>query len=384
VAAAAAEAGAPRPGAMSFRDAADAVVQGDLEALRAHLDGDPALVSQEEVYDEVMESVDGPCGIKMAPVIGTLLNLAVKYDRVEHAQALLARGAEVNSLETVYWHGAAAESRTPLYLAVWAGDAAMATLLLHRRAEADRPSGPPGSSATPLEEAAYRGLTEIVRLLLDARAEVAPKGAEDHLLCRAIQGQHRDVVELLLERGAKVSHGAGEGPSPLSMAARRNCPDIARLLLERGAGEGEEIGDDASSLLAVTSSAKAHWEEYVEGAAPGLERDWRAQMREEHLQLVQLLLDRGVLKIAPGSLEHVTTVFQHFDRNGDGVIQREELVQVLRLLDGDSWTDERIDELVIAADANRDGKIQFDEFLKWVFSSGDATPPLSTAAVETF
>lgn len=366
---------------MSFKDAADAVAQGDSEALRRHLDNDPGIISEEGVYDEVMESVDAPCGIKMAPVIGTLLNLAVKYDRVEHVQLLLERGAEVNSLETVYWHDAAAESRTPLYIAVWGGDEAMVALLLRHDAEVDRPSGPPSSSVTPLEEAAYRGLTEIVRLLLDAGAEVAPKGAEDHLLCRAIQGQHRDVVKLLLERGAKASHGVGGGPSPLHLAARRNCPDIAQLLLEMGAGAGEDAQADMSALLQVTSSAKAHWEEYVESATPGLERDWRARMREEHLRLVQLLLDQGALKVAPGSLEHVSSVFQHFDRNGDGVIQREELVQVLQLLDGESWTDERIDELVAAADANRDGQIQFDEFLKWVFSGGDTASSMNAPVV---
>eukprot|EP00415_Alexandrium_ostenfeldii_P002112 UN2112 len=101
-------------------------------------------------------------------------------------------------------------------------------------------------------------------------------------------------------------------------------------------------------------------------------------MQEEHLRLVQMLLDNGALKIAPGSREHVSSVFQHFDRNGDGVIQREEFVHVLQLLGGESWTDERIDELLAAADANRDGKIQFDEFLKWVFSTSDAAPSVST------
>lgn len=366
---------------MSFKDAADAISSGDKSILLQYLDGDSSLVSEEGVYDEVMESVDEGCGIKMAPVIGTLLNLAVRYDRVEEVRLLLKANAEVNSLETVYWHTADAESRTPLYIAVWGGGVEMTALLLQHDAEVDRPSGPPGSRKTPIEEATYRGLTDVVRLLLDANANVAPKGAEDLLLCRAIQGQHRDVVELLLKRGAKVSPGEDGGPPPLHLAARRNCPEIARLLLERGAGEEETQDDSLSSLLAVASSATAQWEEYVESATPGLERDWRARMQEEHLQLVQLLLDKGALKVAPGSLEHVSTVFQHFDRNGDGVIQREELVQVLQLLDGDSWTDERIDELVAAADANRDGKIHFDEFLKWVFGGSEGSSSAALPAV---
>merc|ERR1719367_1284903 len=192
---------------MSFRDAADAVTRGDVDDLKGHVSSNPGLVLEEEVYDEVMESVDTPTGIKMAPVIGTLLTLAVKYERLDIARFLLDGSADANSLETIYWHGATAESRTPLYVAVWGGNAGMVHLLLEHKAEVDRPSGPPGSDARPMEEASYRGFTEIVRSLLDARAEAAPKGAEDHILCRAIQGQHRDVVELLLERGAKASTG---------------------------------------------------------------------------------------------------------------------------------------------------------------------------------
>jgi len=321
---------------------------------------------------EVMESIDSPPDIKMAPVIGTLLTLAAKYGRREMAKLLLDTGAEANSLETVYWHGAPAESRTPVFMAVWAGDLDLVHVLLDHGADVQRASGPHGSAVTPLEEAVCRGLTDVVRCLLDARADITSGGAEDHLLCRAIQGQHKGVVELLLDRGAPVNQGAtgkesSKGPSPLVLAARRNCPEIARMLLERGAGLPDEPLDDMS-LLALTSSAQAQLEEFVQKGTPGLEQDWRAKMRQDHVELVQLLQDKGVLKASPGSLEHVTCVFQHFDANGDGVIQREELVQVLQLLDGERWTDQRIDDLVLAADANHDGKIQFGEFLRWVFS----------------
>jgi len=346
-------------------------MSGDLDLLRKLLRSDPTLASEEEVYDEVMESLDTPPRIEMAPVIGTLLTLAAKYGRREMAKLLLDSGAEANSLETVYWHGAPAESRTPVFMAVWAGDVDLVHLLVEHGADVQRASGPQGAAVTPLEEAVCRGLTEVVRSLLDARADVASGGPEDHLLCRAIQGQHKGVVELLLDRGVSANQGeSGKGPSPLVLAARRNCPEIARMLLERGAGAFEEPLDDMS-LLALTSSAQVQLEEFVQKGTPGLEQDWRAQMRQDHIELVQLLQDKGVMKASPGSLEHVTAVFQHFDANGDGEIQREELVQVLQLLDGERWTDQRIDDLVVAADANHDGKIQFGEFLKWVFSGED-------------
>jgi len=361
---------------MTFNDAAEAVTSGDLDLLKKLLEADPTLASEEDVYDEVMESIDTPPSIEMAPVIGTLLTLAAKYGRKEMAKLLLDSGAEANSLETVYWHHAPAESRTPVFMAVWAGDVDLVHVLVERKADVQRASGPPGAAVTPLEEAVCRGLTEVVKSLLDGRADVASGGAEDRLLCRAIQGQHKGVVEMLLDRGVSVNQGAagkesGNNPSPLVLAARRNCPEITRMLLERGAGVPDEPLDDVS-LLSLTSSAQAQLEEFVQKGTPGLEQDWRARMRQDHIELVQLLQDKGVMKASPGSLEHVTAVFQHFDANGDGEIQREELVQVLQLLDGERWTDQRIDDLVVAADANHDGKIQFGEFLRWVFSGEGA------------
>merc|ERR1712048_271926 len=123
--------------------------------------------------------------------------------------------------------------------------------------------------------------------------------------------------------------------------------------------------------LTAAASASAHWEAYVENATPGLERDWRASMQKQHVQLVQMLLDSGALKVAPGSLDHVMSLFQQFDQNGDGAISKEELVNVLQLLDDGSWTEERIEGLLEAADLNRDSKIQFGEFITWVFGSDD-------------
>mmetsp|Transcript_120946 Transcript_120946/g.342140 ORF Transcript_120946/g.342140 Transcript_120946/m.342140 type:complete len:368 (-) Transcript_120946:113-1216(-) len=352
---------------MPFKSAADAVNRGDIDAVRSCLEAEPGLATEEGVYDEVMEAADTGCGISMAPISGTLLSLAAKYGRVEIARLLIDSGADVSRREVIHWQGSGMDSRTPLYLAVWAGDADMAHLLLQRGAAPDEVSGASGSAVTALEEAAYRGFTEIARHLLDAGAAIAPRGSEGHLLCRAIQGQHRDIVELLLERGAKADQPTSEGLSPLHVAAMRNCPDIARLLLEKGAYVSDR---DDSTLLAVAASATAHWEDYVDGAPPGLERDWRAKMQEEHLQLVRLLLESGALKCAPGSLDHVLTLFHDFDNNGDGVIQREELVAVLGRL-GDDWTEDRVNELLVAADLNRDGKIQFEEFITWVFGEGE-------------
>ncbi|CAK9004219.1 unnamed protein product [Durusdinium trenchii] len=53
-------------------------------------------------------------------------------------------------------------------------------------------------------------------------------------------------------------------------------------------------------------------------------------------------------------------------RHGHG----RELGRVLEALDDLTWTDERLDQILREADANRDGKIQYGEFVRWLFSDG--------------
>lgn len=351
---------------MSFKDAADAITRGDLEAVEALVGADSSLPLEEDKYDEVMESVDSPAGMAMAPVIGTLLHIASKYGRVQAAKTLLDGGSEVNHMETVHWHEAPADHRTPLYLAVWSGNLDMVKLLVESGAQVNLVCGPCGAPKRPLEEAAYNGFTDIARTLLEAKAEV--EGKELNLLmARAIQGQNAETLELLIQRKAAVNRGPDEGEAPLHMAARLSCPDIAKLLIAHGAVPSADEGD---ALLSIASSAKAQWEEFVSMAPSGPERDWREQNQEKHMELVKVLLETGTLKAAPGSLDHVRKLFKKFDINGDGAIQKDELYTVLKALDDSgTWTEERMENLMLAADLNKDGRIAFEEFLKWVFGT---------------
>eukprot|EP00438_Fugacium_kawagutii_P017294 Skav213691 [mRNA] locus=scaffold491:581753:585257:- [translate_table: standard] len=64
----------------------------------------------------------------------------------------------------------------------------------------------------------------------------------------------------------------------------------------------------------------------------------------------------------------VLEAFKKFDADGNGSICREELVAVLRALDPDDWDDNAVDHLLAKADANGDGALQIEEFLRWVFA----------------
>eukprot|EP00418_Pyrodinium_bahamense_P010318 CAMPEP_0179119274 /NCGR_PEP_ID=MMETSP0796-20121207/56140_1 /TAXON_ID=73915 /ORGANISM="Pyrodinium bahamense, Strain pbaha01" /LENGTH=374 /DNA_ID=CAMNT_0020817769 /DNA_START=20 /DNA_END=1141 /DNA_ORIENTATION=+ len=61
--------------------------------------------------------------------------------------------------------------------------------------------------------------------------------------------------------------------------------------------------------------------------------------------------------------------FAQCDANKDGSIDLEELAAVFNRIDPELWTDDRLKQLMLAVDTNKDGAIQYDEFCHWVFGS---------------
>jgi hypothetical protein len=68
----------------------------------------------------------------------------------------------------------------------------------------------------------------------------------------------------------------------------------------------------------------------------------------------------------------IRRIFEQSDLNGDGCIDRQELDTVIRkLCNGRAWTDEDISEIFGAVDLNGDGRIQYREFVEWVYSGDE-------------
>jgi calmodulin len=63
-------------------------------------------------------------------------------------------------------------------------------------------------------------------------------------------------------------------------------------------------------------------------------------------------------------IEEIKEIFNHFDANNDGVIQRSEFKALLEALDADLEPDE-IQAGLDSLDDNHNGVIDFDEFVAW-------------------
>lgn len=79
---------------------------------------------------------------------------------------------------------------------------------------------------------------------------------------------------------------------------------------------------------------------------------------------------RGRAGTSSETAERVAALFRRFDVNGDGCVDRAELAQVLRNLEPNAWPDARVDRLLAVVDVGRDGRIHYEEFIKWAFKVG--------------
>ena len=68
-------------------------------------------------------------------------------------------------------------------------------------------------------------------------------------------------------------------------------------------------------------------------------------------------------KLSAEQAAELKKAFAVMDSNGDGVVTKDELKNLLKGL-GEDVTDDIVDEMIKIADENGDGKIQFDEFVK--------------------
>lgn len=158
----------------------------------------------------------------------TALHEAAQFNRLDEAQALLAKGAAVNTANNV--------GLTPLHMAALAGHAAMVTLLLDHNADVKAKDA---FGLTPLHCAAQHGQVKSINILLAKGAEIESKTYTQGLtpLHWAAFWGHIEGIKCLLGAGADINACDNTGNTPLTWAEAYGQHDTARLLARKG-GKG--------------------------------------------------------------------------------------------------------------------------------------------------
>jgi len=210
------------------------VKRGDLDAVRASVDGDPSLVNATNASGQ------------------SAFLLAKYYRQEEIARYLLTLNPRLNIFEAcvagqtpavlqeidrnqTLLEAYSSDGWTPLHLAAFFGHAELAGALLDRRAQIEARSTNPMKN-TPLHAAVAGGRLEVVKLLLNHGADVnaCQEGGWTPLQAAAQNG-NREIVEVLLAQGADVHARASNNQSALDLALSRGHQEVAALLEELGA-----------------------------------------------------------------------------------------------------------------------------------------------------
>lgn len=151
---------------------------------------------------------------------------AVKHDDVNEIQRLAQRGFDLNTLNRRGEHA--------LFLAMRDDAVKVAGFLLDQPAVQVEVRTP--NDESPLMMAALKGRLALATRLIEREAEVNKPGwAPLHYAATDAGAQAPAMVRLLLEHHAYIDAESPNGTTPLMMAAHYGNPTVVKLLLEEGA-----------------------------------------------------------------------------------------------------------------------------------------------------
>lgn len=266
-------------------DMLEAAAHGDVESLRKLLAHDPNLLRAEYWYTQP-------------------IHLAVREGRIEAVRLLLEAGADPSAVGL--------DGDDLKTTARDRGHLEVARLLEGAAARLDRVQPAEDRIDHPIHLAADANDASRAQALLDAEPELLERSdaAGGTPLHRAVAASAREVIELLLERGADIQarHGAGPGRAsgyaaedfqPIDLALWtgphwnvRGDLETAHLLLERGAERDLIIAaavGDAEEVEAILDRQP----ERIAEARPSGKRALSAAVELGQAEIAQLLLARG-------------------------------------------------------------------------------------------
>ncbi len=176
---------------------------------------------------------------------------ALVFDRAEEVEALLARGLDPNTPN---------EDAIPGLMVALQKQAFKSAMVLAKhtdtKIEFENKQG-----ETPLMLAAFNNQLALAEVLIERGAEVNRKGWTP-LHYAATRG-HREMMRLLLDNNAYIDSEAKNGTTPLMMAAYSAPPLAVKLLLEEGADPTLVNHGNATALDLAEKAERAQSAFYI-------------------------------------------------------------------------------------------------------------------------
>lgn len=190
-------------GAFCGQDIFEAVAAGDLAKVKAIVEADPQALEARNNY-------------RQTPLI-----LAIQKKKIEVAEFLLARGADVGAKET--------SGATPLSYAITGGFTGLAKTLVERKADIDSPAM---WGMSPLPFALEFGRKDIAEMLADKGAvlPVEPGPASYRVFFAVCSNGSAKLVDRMIEKGFTIGDNAYSRGLPLLAAAGGSAEIVEKLI----------------------------------------------------------------------------------------------------------------------------------------------------------
>ena len=262
---------------------------------------DPALIKRSAV--NAVHSVDdlraapADLDVNLRTSSGqTLVIRALLTDRTDLLEELLKRGADAN---------ACAHKFCPLQLAIYRGSRRGFDLLLERGANPNQRDPSIGVMEGPLAAAAFRGDMEIAGRLLEAGALVKGEEGREPPLVAAAGAAQRQMVELLISKGADVLAITKTAPERTALDAAQRSKNAEFAAWLRGV-----------MLARAKESGQYAWEGWIEQDGTRHALDKPITLKRAPFRIVVRMRPERVLYVAAATDRRLFEEFRSPARDG--------------------------------------------------------------------
>mmetsp|Transcript_32136 Transcript_32136/g.73537 ORF Transcript_32136/g.73537 Transcript_32136/m.73537 type:complete len:768 (-) Transcript_32136:32-2335(-) len=195
----------------------------------------------------------------------------------------------------------------------------------------------------------------------DALVNFTFQSDESQHVCE-LQVMHVKMMTIRSDMGAHHDYAQFRGAVELLEQYGINWQEMAASMEKEAAAKGGSSSAPAGGASKESAEVAKQAARIKELEAVVRKKDERIAELEGQLQAAQ-----------DGPEAHVRKKFQQWDKNGDGIISQEELVEVMQSLGG-QFSEAETTSLFNHIDKDKDGKVDYNEFVSWVFGIGAKKP----------